>query len=360
MSCYQGTQPAREFELRVDAATGVACLELGNALAERLRRLSSQGQLPGETAQTHVARLRRDAYRYLPDDMLAVFESLRSGVFAPTALVLGGLPSDQVASAPAPGEAVRSFKPSDLSEVLLVTFGALAGEPYSLAGEGTRLVNDLIPTLADRNRLTGSGSELRLGMHTENAAHRWLIRDRDLSPHALMLLGIAAPAVGAPRTWVANGRIAAARLSPEDRAILRGPCVRLALPLRQRRGVDVLRTQASPILTGPEGAEIVTAAFYGDMMKPVDERAGQALAAFEVELQACAAALTILPGMLAYIPNAYTLHARDSFAPQFDAQGRAQRWLQRIFLTTRLDTFQIAGELEQRVFELPELVPQSA
>lgn len=360
MLYYQGTKPAREFELREDVATGVVYLELGNALAEWLRRLSSQGQLPGETAQAHVARLRREAYRYLPDDLLAVFESLRSGVFAPTALVLSGLPSDPVASAPAPGEGARQFKSSDLSEVLLVTFGALAGEPYSLAGEGIRLVNDLIPTQADRNRLTGNGSELRLGMHTENAAHRWLIRDRDLSPHALMLLGIVAPGTGAPRTLVASGRIAAARLRPEDRAILRGPCVRLALPLRQRRGAEVVRTQASPILTGPEGSEIVTAAFYGDMMEPVDERSGQALAAFEVELEACAAALTILPGMLVYIPNAYALHSRDSFAPQFDAQGRAQRWLQRIFLTTRLDTFQFAGELEQRVFELPELAPQSA
>lgn len=42
--------------------------------------------------------------------------------------------------------------------------------------------------------------------------------------------------------------------------------------------------------------------------------------------------------------------------PQYDPHGRAQRWLQRVFLTTRLDTFQTAGELEQRVFELPELV----
>ncbi len=61
--------------------------------------------------------------------------------------------------------------------------------------------------------------------------------------------------------------------------------------------------------------------------------------------------------MLVYIPNAYTMHARDAFPPQFDENGRAKRWLQRIFLTTRLDTFQVAGELEKRVFELPELAP---
>jgi len=354
MHYYEGTQPAREFELSVDATTGVSYLEVSASVSARLRRLSSQGQTPGETTQAYVERLRRNGYRELPNDLLAVCESVRSGVFAPTALVISGLPSDWVESAPAPGEHVRDFKPSDLSESQLVMFGALLGEPYSLAGEGSALVNNLIPTVGDRNRLTGNGSQVRLGMHTENAAHRWLIRDRDLSPQGLMLTGVAAPVVGAPRTLVANGRIAAARLSTEERATLRRSCVRLALPLRQRRGNEVLRAQASPILTGPEGAEIVTAAFYGDMMEPVDERAALALAVFESALEACSAALTIRPGMLVYIPNGYTLHARDAFAPQFDTQGRAKRWLQRIFLTSRLDSFQLAGELEQRVFELPE------
>jgi hypothetical protein len=360
MRHYQGTQPDRAFELTVNHATGVANLTLGKVLGERLRDLFDHHQIPDETAQGYVARLRREGYRILEDDVLAICDALRSGVFAPTALVVTGLPYDFVPSAPAPGEDPRDFKPTQLSEVLLLTFGALLGEPYSLAGEGDRLVNDLIPTAADRQRLTGTGSEVRLGMHTENAAHRWLIRDRDLSPNALMLTGITAPAVGAPRTLIANGRIAAARLSAEHRATLRGPCVQLALPLRQRRGSEALRTKASPILTGPEGAEIVTAAFYGDMMMPVDERAREALAAFEATLEDCAAAVTIVPGMLVYIPNAYTMHARDSFPPQFDAKGRAKRWVQRIFLTTRLDTFQMAGELEQRVFELPELVPESA
>lgn len=355
MRHYQGTLPSRDVELHVDNTTGVANVTLGQAVAERLRSLAGLGQLPGETAHSHVTRLRREAYLRLPGDLLGIFESVRSGVFAPTALAITGLPCDRVVSAPAPGESARNYKGSNLSEVQLVMLGTLAGEPYGLAGEGARLVNDLIPTLADRKRQTGNGSEIRLGMHTENAAHRWLVRDRDLSPHALMLLGIAAPAVGAPRTLVANGRMAATRLSPEHRALLRGPSVRLALPLRQRRGSKVLRTPAVPILTGPEGAEIITAAFYGDMMEPVNARIRKALAAFEAALEACAAALTIIPGMLAYIPNAYTLHARDAFEPQFDAQGRAQRWLQRIFLTTRLDTFQMAGALEQRVFELPEL-----
>lgn len=360
MSYYQGTQPDRAFKLTVEPTTGVAELVLGKVCTEQLRGLFDRQQIPGESAHGFVTRLRREAYRTLDNDLLTVFEGLRSGVFAPTALVVTGLPYDFVASAPAPGEDPRDFKPTELSEVLLVMIGSLLGEPYSLSGEGDRLVNDLIPTAADRLRLTGNGSEVRLGMHTENAAHRWLVRDRDLSPSALLLTGIAAPAVGAPRTLVANGRMAAARLSPEHRAILRGPSVQLALPLRQRRGSEVLRTQASPIFTGPEGAEIVTAAFYGDMMEPVDERAREALSAFEDALEACAAAVTIVPGMLVYIPNAYTMHARDAFPPQFDAQGRAQRWLQRIFLTTRLDTFQIAGELEQRVFELPELAPESA
>jgi L-asparagine oxygenase len=236
---------------------------------------------------------------------------------------------------------------------MLVMLGSLVGEPYSVAGEGVSLVNDLIPTSVDRDRLTGNGSERALGFHTENAYHRWLFRDRDLSPHSLMLLGLLSPATGAPRTLVANGRVAASSLTQEHRKILREPCVQLALPLRQRRGRENVKADASPILNGPEGAESVTAAFYGDMMQPVDRRAACAIKAFEHALQACAVGLTITPGTLACLPNLYTLHARDAFAPQFDQHGRAQRWLQRIFLTARLDAFQGGGDLAGRVFELP-------
>jgi hypothetical protein len=242
-----------------------------------------------------------------------------------------------------------------LSENLLCAIGAVINEPYGLIGEGPALVNDLIPSLADRERLTGNGSKVALTFHTENAAHRWLFPGRDLSPSALLLIGVNAPSDGGPFTRIANGRLAASLLSPEHRRVLTAPAVRLALPLRQREAGREVLTDAVPVLCGPTGKEIVTAVLYGDMSHPVSEAAAEALEAFGKALQACAGAVRITPGSLVYIPNSYSLHARDSFEARFDANGRTERWLQRIFLTANPDDFQIAEKVGNRVFRLPRL-----
>jgi len=355
MAHFQGALPTQDLQFRFDNASGVLTVDLSPSFARDLREAVQVIEMPTpDLEHNYVTRLRRAGYRFVPPDLLRLIESVRSGIYAPTAVVFNGLPFDPVVSAPAPTERPRDRKPSDLSENVLVLFASLLGEPYGLAGEGTKLVNDLIPTREDRDRLTGNGSERRLGFHTENAAHRRLFLDHDLSPHALLLEGVVAPSNHPPRTLVANGRIAAAQLSAQDREILRRPCVEIALPLRQRRGADALRAAPTPVLTGRPGAETVTAAYYGDMMQPVSKRAKKAIDAFEAALEAVAVGLTVKPGVLAYIPNTYTLHARDAFTPAFDPQGRPSRWLQRVFLTARLDGFQIGKAHGGRIFELPE------
>lgn len=355
MSQLQGALPTQDLQFQIDNVTGVLTVDLSPTFSDELREVVQDIEMPApDLEHSYVTRLRRTGYRFVPADLLRLIESVRSGIYAPTAIVFNGLPFDPVVSAPGPTERPHDRKPSNLSENVLVMFASLFGEPYSLAGEGTKLVNDLVPTVEDRVRLTGNGSERRLGFHTENAAHRRLFLDHDLSPHALLLEGVVAPSDRPPRTLVANGRIAAARLNAHDREILSGPCVEIALPLRQRRGTHTMRTAPTPLLTGSPGVETVTAAYYGDMMRPVSKRAKKAVDAFEAALEAVAAGLTIKPGVLAYIPNTYTLHAREAFTPEFDPQGRASRWLQRVFLTTRLDGFQIGKAHGERVFELPE------
>ncbi len=57
---------------------------------------------------------------------------------------------------------------------------------------------------------------------------------------------------------------------------------------------------------------------------------------------------------MVYVPNGYTLHSRDAFVAKFDPKGRANRWLQRIFVTARLDAFQIGRAVSERRFELAD------
>ncbi|MBK9949307.1 MAG: TauD/TfdA family dioxygenase [Nitrospira sp.] len=347
-----GTVPSCITNLHICTETGVANLRLTRADLEKLRSLDNH-KMKWDRLGDHaiVSHLRQEAYQSCPTNLLTVCEAIRNGSFSPTALVIHELATDNVHRVPLPGECVHECKSGNLSEAQLITIGALLGEPYGIAGEGNSLVNNLIPSLQDRDQLTGTGSRRELGFHTESAIHRWWARDRDLSPIGLLLFGLASP-VNGPMTRVANGRIAAARLDEGQRALLRRDCVRLALPYRQRRQNTVEWAAASPVLSGRPGYETVTAAFYGDVMEPLCDATAHTLDNFHDELEACSAGIQVEPGALVYIPNIYSLHARDAFVSRFDESGRAQRWLQRILITARLDAFQFRASSSERVFEL--------
>ena len=74
--------------------------------------------------------------------------------------VFDGLPCEAVAWAPYPGMPARSAKRTCLSEALLLGFGGFMGEPYGVASEGDRVINELIPSVEDLDRNTGNGLSL--------------------------------------------------------------------------------------------------------------------------------------------------------------------------------------------------------
>jgi L-asparagine oxygenase len=343
----------KHSKIHFDRTSQLLIIALTMALSEFLRRLLEPINCPINGAENnYVSHVRRLAYRHLPDELLDVVEAVRAGAISPTAVVVKGLPYDPIAWAPAPNESPRDRKPTDLSENLLVMLASLFGEPYGILGEGRHFVNNLIPTRSASRTFTGNGAEVDLDFHIENAVHR-LRRDADLAPLALMLEGLAAPPDG-PLTSVSNGRLAAARLTPEDYSILTEPIARIALPLRQRVPGIPIRSEPSPILTGARGAETITAALYSDLTEVTGGRAARALANFKAAIDAAAVGTRITPGTLLYVPNTYTLHKRDKFTPRYDDQGRAQRWLQRVFITSRLDAFRVGLTPDsERVFQLP-------
>jgi hypothetical protein len=268
-------------------------------------------------------------------------------------VVMTNLPFEQVTFAPEPGQPAHSAKRTSLSEHILLAFGQSFGEPYGVLDEGERLINDLIPSKADLERFTGNGSRAKLGLHAENIALKYAVPGIDLSPKYLMLTGVSAQHVGGPTTPVAIASEAVKRLCYGQRAILRSECVKIGLPMRQRIGVDEA-DEVGPIsvISGPEGRETISAAFYGDMMRPISEEAGWALDALQQALDDVAIHLEVLPGTLVYLSNGRVLHGRSDFEPVFDENGRAQRWLQRIFGTGRLDAFDSCKATTDRVFDV--------
>ena len=284
---------------------------------------------------------------------IETLSALSTGSAGEGVVVFDNLPYEQVDWSPLPGTPAHSAKNTSLSEHLLLAIAALLGEPYGVASEGRRLVNDLIPSQADRAALTGNGSEVKLGLHTENAAHRFIAPGRDFSPKGLLLTGVSQQHCGGPTTPVAMAARAIKQLPGWAVDVLRQPCARIALPVRHRQaGASATAVGPVPVIIGPPGRESVIAAFYGDMMQPVSADAAYALDRLAQALNAVAVALKIVPGRLVYIANGPALHGRSDFVPVFDNNNRAQRWLQRVFVTGRLDAFFETAALTDRVFDL--------
>ncbi len=266
--------------------------------------------------------------------------------------VFDGLPFEAVEWAPYPGMPARSAKSTSLSEALLLGLGGYMGEPYGVASEGDRLINELIPSVEDLARNTGNGSRLNLGLHRENAAPKFLSPGIDFSPKALMLTGVSEQVAGGPTTPVAICARAVSLLEGEDQAVLRGPSAFLQVPERWRNGGDAIEIGPVPVILGGVGREQVAAAFYGGLTRAADPAAAAALAKLQAALELVAIPLRVTPGHMVHLANGRVLHGRSDFEPEFSADGRARRWLQRIFLAGRLEDFRTGADPRERVFDL--------
>lgn len=272
----------------------------------------------------------------------------------PGAVKISNLPVSPVLPKPPTDAAglTRIEKPDYLSEAVLTAVALLFGEPYSMHCEGRGLVNNLVPTRATSTQITGLGATSDLRFHAENAALRFLT-GRDCSPAALFLLGVTQEPMP-PKTRLSDARAALALLDPADRRLLAQPLYAVKLPYRwrgYRSGYEETRTRLIPLIEEDARGLVVHAAFYGDMIAEVaSAEAQRAAEAFEAALEAVACDEVVSPGALIGIDNRTTLHARTPFEASFDEEGRARRWVQRLFVTRDLDAFAGWDAPHERVF----------
>ncbi len=262
----------------------------------------------------------------------------------PSCIKIVNLPTSESVSMPPVGSATlkRIAKPDYLSENLLTLIGCLFGHPYSMYCEGRGLINNLVPTQATAGEITGLGASSDLHFHAENSALRFLA-DGDCSPAALFLTGVRQD-VAPPRTRLSDARLALELLGPEDQEILASPQYRIKLPYRWRSyrdGYADARTRLIPLVEWDRRGLVVRAAFYGDMIADFASAAAERAARnFEQALEQVALDEVVAPGELIGIDNRFTLHARTPFQASFDAEGRALRWAQRLFVADSLATFE--------------------
>lgn len=339
------------FSLCVDR-NGATRIKFTDTTRERMRSAFAFRGYIAKDENTWIARLGsqlRELFSTYEQEYL--WETLRSGRGS-AVVVFENLPSERVEWSPVPGAPAHSAKSTSLSEHLLIALATLAGEPYGVAKEGTRVVNDLVPNKADLGRLTGNGSRMELGLHYENAALRFALAGIDLSPSGLLLTGVSAQSNGGPKTNVVCAADACRKLSRRHYAMLREPCVLQRLPLRQRVEGSNDCIGPVPLIFGQEQNESIIGAFYGDMLQPLTDEVKPAVDSLRSALEQTAFGIEILPGTCAFLANGRALHGRSSFEPEFDETGRARRWIQRIFVSARIDSFLQYRSLSDRIFDV--------
>ncbi|MGP9818397.1 TauD/TfdA family dioxygenase [Salinarimonas sp. NSM] len=331
-------------------------LHLDDRTRDRLATCLRDIVYPAAGFEAYVETIRA-AFAPLTDVFAPVRAFLDEGTPAdrrPGAIKITNLPlSTAIPKPPLDASALtRIDKPDYLSENLLTAIASLFGEPYSMHCEGRGLVNNLIPTRTTSEQITGLGASSDLRFHAENAALRFLT-ERDCAPAALFLLGVAQEPTP-PRTRLSDARAALALVDSADRELLAQPLYAIKLPYRwrgYRPGYDTLSTRLVPLVEEDERGLVVHAAFYGDMIAHVvDAAAERAARAFEAALEEVSHDVIVSPGELIGIDNRTTLYARTPFRATFDEEGRARRWVQRVFVTKDLRAFSDWDAPQERVY----------
>lgn len=305
----------------------------------------------------YVIDVRIAALTSMPRRVIDALNEQRASITPRPYLLFENLPVDtQVFTAPDPQVFSPSAKTGYISENLAMAFATLIGEPYSIMFEGADIVNNLIPTVADKKAYTGLGSEVELDFHIENAALKFM-GDFNFSPLGLLLTGVRHDLNG-PLTRLSDSRAALAKMSQDDIDCLRQASYRIKVPYRWRRNpIDDNSQQTSlvPLLRGSVDLPEVSAVFYPDMVEAQSDRAALAMKNFHAAIREVSFGIDIKPGRLVYIDNRITLHSRDKFVATMGDDGRPLRWIQRVFVAPNLWNHRHLSSVKSRVFEPMEL-----
>lgn len=301
----------------------------------------------------YVTEIRKIALRAFPSRIIDCLNEQKASLNPMPYIIFENLPVDRaVKFTPLDPQVIPpDSKTGSISENLLIAFGSLIGEPYSMFHEGHDIVNNLIPSLKSLREYTGLGSEAELDFHIENAALKFM-GDRDFSPLGLLLTGVRHDPQG-PLTRLADAREALRLLSEDDIELLRQPLYRIKVPYRWRPSVpgNMQVTDPIPLIQGNIDLPEVAAAFYPDMVIPLNDSATTAFNHFHETIRKVSFGVDLTPGRLVYIDNRFTLHSRESFIPSVDQSGTPFRWVQRILVAPNLWNHRNLNQIKERVFK---------
>jgi hypothetical protein len=301
----------------------------------------------------YITEVRAVAMHSLPLRIVKFLNQQKASLKPAPYIIFENLPTDEEVRFTPDSQVIPSdAKSGFISENLVIAIGSLIGEPYSMFHEGQNIVNNLIPSLKAKKEYTGLGSEFELDFHIENAALKFM-GTNNFSPSGLLLTGVNSDPKK-PLTRLSDARKSLNILSEHDIDQLSQPLYRIKVPYRWRVStpLELQETSPSPIIKGSVDLPEVTAAFYPDMVTPINDSAAISLENFKNAIRENSFGIDITPGRLVYINNRFTFHSRDAFKPSLDKSGKPIRWLQRIFIAPDLWNHRTLEPVKERVFKL--------
>lgn len=338
------------------AASDLDAFVLTDEEKESVRRSFSKISYDPKGSLGYISDIRTAAYKHFPPRLIKHLENQKHSDVSFS--VFENLPVDQVYGSPLNDANSRDYKDGCLSENVIVAFGSVIAEPYSIYFEGKNIVNNLVPHPVAKNDFTGIGSAVDLDFHTENAAQAY-DECGDISPVGLLLSGVRGDPnnIGmGPKTLLSDARKALNLISDKDINILYSKSFFIKDPYRWRGKYFGDRSDNKdvflrPVLKGPIDHPHVTVAFYPDMVQPVGPEAEQAYSNFHDAIKRVSIGIDIEPGRLVYVNNRFTLHSREKFNATQDENGSPYRWVQRVFVTNNLWNFRSFTRYGDRVYD---------
>ena len=229
--------------------------------------------------------------------------------------VISGYPVDDFKIGKTPGHWRKELGSSSTmeEEVFLNLCGALLGDAIAWSHQRDGLIcQDLVPIEGHKDEMLGSGSELELVWHTEDARYPY-------RGDYIGLMCLRNPDA-VPTTFASIDEV---RLDPDQVEVLFEP--RFVFRPDPSHPTDSEREKA-PVLFGDPRSPYVRFDPYS-MDRPETEEARSAMDYLIRAVDENLTGVALLPGECLFIDNYKAVHGRSSFKARFDG---TDRWLKRI------------------------------
>lgn len=268
--------------------------------------------------------------RCAPAEVLEALRRLERGTDREVAVWIRGLPVDEdLPPTPTRG---ATCKRAGLSEAVILGIAGRLGDPVAYRHEKDGdLIQNVFPLPEERASPSNSSWEIDLDLHTEVAyirdAPRW--ETYDSSPDFLLLFCLRAAPRADALTRVVSADALLARVTAEERRILRMPKFRLRAPYSFTHADGVERVWSDPVPLVHRGGTIAFDLACGT--KAIDADAQHALEALREAAHDPAAGhvVALRAGDLLALDNRRAVHGRTAFSASTDG---SDRWLQRVYV----------------------------